>query len=381
MGIKPITGTCSDDTVLVDKAIGTAFPVVRHVAEHIEYIKHVSAHLAEIYRLVGSIDAVDDLAAQADNFELVPLVASHITALLEIHSNLGNLLQLQENISDIDEVYEATVVNRNQTDLDAEATAADRAQINLDKAATLAAATLATSVIPGGGLANWVLTKASASDYHYAWAAPTGMIVATYDPTNKASDAFNRSNHSGTQPATSITGLASIATSGSYSDLSGIPPHAQSVATLSGHISAVALKVALALTVSDITNMSANGRSLVMAANYSAMKALLIGPRIGTIVSSASPAPDSANHDQYNVTALAVNATIDGPSGIAVDGQRLIIRIKDNGVARTLAFHAVYRELGVTLPTTTVVSKTMMLGFIYNAADLKWDLVAKTVQV
>lgn len=102
-----------------------------------------------------------------------------------------------------------------------------------------------------------------------------------------------------------------------------------------------------------------------------------ITPRIGTTASSSTPTPDADSHDQYNVTALAAGATFGAPSGTPTDGQRLIIRIKDNGTARTLAFNAIYRASSdLALPSTTVISKTLYLGFIYNGADSKWDLVA-----
>ena len=79
-----------------------------------------------------------------------------------------------------------------------------------------------------------------------------------------------------------------------------------------------------------------------------------------------------------NGTALAAGATFGAPTGTPVDGQPLVIRIKDNGTARTLAFNASYRAgTDIALPTTTVLSKTMYLGFLYNSADSKWDLIAK----
>jgi hypothetical protein len=53
----------------------------------------------------------------------------------------------------------------------------------------------------------------------------------------------------------------------------------------------------------------------------------------------------------------------------------LEIRIKDNGTARTLAFNAIYRAVGVTLPTTTVISKTLYLFCRYNSTDTKWDVL------
>ena len=100
-------------------------------------------------------------------------------------------------------------------------------------------------------------------------------------------------------------------------------------------------------------------------------------PRVDTITSSGTPTPNVDTTDHYTVTALAVTATFGAPSGTPNDGQKLIIRIKDNGTARVLAWDAIYRAgTDVPLPTTTVISKTMYLGFIYNSTDSKWDLVA-----
>lgn len=105
-----------------------------------------------------------------------------------------------------------------------------------------------------------------------------------------------------------------------------------------------------------------------------------ITPRIGTTASSATPTPSADDHDQYNVTALAAGATFGAPTGTPTDGQKLIIRVKDNGTARTLAYNAIYRAIGVTLPTTTVINKTIYLGMVYNAADTKWDVTAYALE-
>lgn len=101
-----------------------------------------------------------------------------------------------------------------------------------------------------------------------------------------------------------------------------------------------------------------------------------ITARIGTTASSSTPTPDADANDQYNVTALAANATFGAPTGTPTDGQRLTIRIKDNGTARTLAWNAIYRAIGIALPTTTVISKTMYMGMVFNSADTKWDVLA-----
>lgn len=97
--------------------------------------------------------------------------------------------------------------------------------------------------------------------------------------------------------------------------------------------------------------------------------------RVGTTASSATPTPDADSHDVYTVTALAVNATFGSPTGTPVNGQVLMLRILDNGTTRTLAYNAIYRAIGVTLPTATTASKTIYLGCIYNSADTKWDVI------
>ncbi len=101
-----------------------------------------------------------------------------------------------------------------------------------------------------------------------------------------------------------------------------------------------------------------------------------ITKRVGTITDSATPTPNADSHDIYAVTALAQAATIGAPTGTPTDGQGLILRIKDNGTARALNYNAIYRVIGTSLPTTTVISKTIYIGCLYNAADIKWDVVA-----
>lgn len=99
-----------------------------------------------------------------------------------------------------------------------------------------------------------------------------------------------------------------------------------------------------------------------------------------TITSSATPAPIGfARRNLLVVSAQAVGATVAAPSGTVVEGNALVLRIKDNGGAQTLAWNAIYRSLDTTnapLPTTTVAGKWMYLGFMYNATDTKWDLIS-----
>lgn len=99
-----------------------------------------------------------------------------------------------------------------------------------------------------------------------------------------------------------------------------------------------------------------------------------IAPRVQTVTSSATVTPTSTN-DLVTITAQAAGLTIANPTGTMTEGQALMIRIKDNGTARSIAFGTNYRALGITLPTTTVISKTLYLGCIWNATDTKFDIV------
>lgn len=101
-------------------------------------------------------------------------------------------------------------------------------------------------------------------------------------------------------------------------------------------------------------------------------------PRVASTASSGTPTPNADTTDEYILTALAAAATFGAPSGTPKQGQKLIIRIKDNGTPRALGWNAAYRALGVALPTTTVTSKTLYVGFVYNETDAKWDCVAKS---
>lgn len=95
------------------------------------------------------------------------------------------------------------------------------------------------------------------------------------------------------------------------------------------------------------------------------------------ITSSATPTPtgDRKRNELY-ISSLAVAAEIQAPSGTPANGNIVIIRIKDNETARALTYDPIYRAIGVILPTTTTISKTLYMAGQYNSADSKWDILA-----
>lgn len=103
-----------------------------------------------------------------------------------------------------------------------------------------------------------------------------------------------------------------------------------------------------------------------------------ITSRVQSVTDAATVTPDADANDCVDITAIAQAFTIANPTGTPTNFQKLIIRIKDNGTARAITFGTAYVAGGVALPTTTVISKILTLGFIYNTANSlnKWQLVA-----
>lgn len=98
-------------------------------------------------------------------------------------------------------------------------------------------------------------------------------------------------------------------------------------------------------------------------------------PAIQSVVSAATVTPTFSD-DMVKITAQAAALTLANPTGTAIPGLGMVIRIKDNGTARAISYGTQYRAIGVTLPTTTVISKTLYLACIWNATDTKMDVLA-----
>lgn len=103
-----------------------------------------------------------------------------------------------------------------------------------------------------------------------------------------------------------------------------------------------------------------------------------ITPRSNTITSSATPAINTDTTDIFTITALgtAITSMTSSLSGTPTNGQKLTIRIKDDGTARLITWGASFASRGATLPTTTVLGKYMYVGLIWNSTASIWDCVA-----
>ena len=106
-----------------------------------------------------------------------------------------------------------------------------------------------------------------------------------------------------------------------------------------------------------------------------------IDPRTSTATSTSSLTPNISSFDQYNLTAQAVSLVINAPTGTPVDGNRLTIRITDNGTPQSISWDAAFRAIALPLPTTTIANKILYVGCIYNSDDIEWDIVAVSQEV
>lgn len=103
-------------------------------------------------------------------------------------------------------------------------------------------------------------------------------------------------------------------------------------------------------------------------------------PRITSATSyttDTGTALDLSVSDMLVITEQAGALLFNNPIGSPVEGQELIIRIKDNATPQALTYDTQFRASSdLALPTTTILSKTLYMKFKFNSTDITWDLLA-----
>lgn len=100
--------------------------------------------------------------------------------------------------------------------------------------------------------------------------------------------------------------------------------------------------------------------------------------RAPAITQSATPVINTDNTDVAHITGLAqaITSMTSSLTGTPVEGDTLRIDITDNGTARAITWGASFEASTVALPTTTVISTRLDVGFVWNTVTTKWRCVA-----
>jgi len=141
---------------------------------------------------------------------------------------------------------------------------------------------------------------------------------------------------------------------------------------------------AITLSGNAVVYVSAAAADVVTPTGTFTLTNKRINPRVvAASATTGTITPNGDTTDVYKAEGLTGAITIAQPSGTPVDGQKLLIRLEDNGTARAITWTTsagAFRALGITLPTTTVLGKVTYVGCIYNATDSFWDAVATVTQ-
>ena len=102
-----------------------------------------------------------------------------------------------------------------------------------------------------------------------------------------------------------------------------------------------------------------------------------ITKRTGTTTSSATPTINTDNVDFYSLTAQTVDITsfTTNLSGTPTEGQTLWIAITGTA-ARAITWGSSFEASTVSLPTTTVSTNRLDVGFVWNTVTSKWRCCA-----
>jgi hypothetical protein len=137
-----------------------------------------------------------------------------------------------------------------------------------------------------------------------------------------------------------------------------------------------AMTAATSVVDADVTPIVQSGSNKKSA--FSVMKSYMRLSRAPTITQSATPTINTDNTDYAEITGLAqaITSMTTNLSGTPSKGETLWISITDNGTARAITWGASFEASTVALPTTTVISTRLDVGFTWNVATTKWRCVA-----
>lgn len=234
--------------------------------------------------------------------------------------------------------------------------------------------TITTGVINEGG-SNQYFTQARA---RAAISLTAGTSGATYNSTSGVLDLSQIVGTNGT--VTTISVATANGVSGSVANPTTTP-----VLTIAlGAIVPTSVNASGNVTGATVTSTGTLTASGNIALTGTLSGGVISGTRVNTRSNSTSSGttftPPADGTDYYEMTSLGANFSMATPSGTPVKGQKLLLSFLDNGTSRTIAWGAVYRAVGITLPTSTIASKIMYVGCVWNSTNSTWDAIAFSQQ-
>ncbi len=206
----------------------------------------------------------------------------------------------------------------------------------------------------------------------------TGQIQASPGGASTPGYAFNTGTGEGMYRAASqllfaVSGVERLKLTTSSLTLST----AGSALILSGSSSGTT-SLAASATASGTLTLPAATDTLVGRATTDTLTNKRVSPRTGTTTSSATPTINTDNLDFYSLTAQAVDITsfTTNLTGTPTEAQKLWIAITGTA-ARAITWGTSFESGAATLPTTTVSTTRLDVGFIWNTVSSKWRCTAQ----
>ncbi len=238
--------------------------------------------------------------------------------------------------------------------------------------------------IPVGGTTNQVLKKVDNSDYNVVWDAigAGDMVAAMYDPATVQEQVVGLT---ATQTLTNKTLTSPVVNTptGIVKGDVGLGNVDNTSDATKNSASATLTNKTISLTSNTVSGTTAEFNTALSDDNFATLTntATLtnkrITVRVGTTTSSATPTINTDNVDMYTITALTTNITsmTTNLSGTPTDGQTLWIAITGTA-ARTITWGSSFEASTMALPTTTVSTNRLDVGFVWNTATSKWRCIA-----
>lgn len=181
------------------------------------------------------------------------------------------------------------------------------------------------------------------------------------------SDIFNPSGSSGSGTVTTVSVVSANGLAGTVANATTAP-----AITLTTSITGVLKGNATAISAATA------GTDYTTPTGTEGLSNKRITKRFVTTTQAAAPAINTDNTDIASITGLAqaITSFTTNLTGTPVAGDFLQIQITDNGTARGITWGTSFASTTVALPTTTVISTLLRIGFQWDTVAAKWQCIA-----